>query len=493
MNQKDLIDLERPPQNKELEKVVLTLILDSNKITKLMPIAKDYNNNLFYNEYHRWIFKFLKKMYNKHSTELDRNLIKTNIQKEKDLDWDLLELYEELTTWTDSFDIILLDKNPDWNSSKKIKHYMNDLDELRLKREWLDMLETAAMQFKNNDINYNDVVEKLNTKLSNKTIKKNNWIKIADGLEKMIDTFWEKKDLLKTGIKLLDEDIEYNEEWKQINKAIGLTLQSWQLTVLGARPAMWKSMVWSNIVLNFLRNDRNCWIFSYEMDYREVQKRLLAPIKEINWTDLKKEKWITMSEDVLYEKTIEASEKLAEMKLKIFTKNAQFKDLKQKIVTVFESEDDKNKPDVVFIDHLHLLWLNWVMWNNKNEKLSEATRELKRLASKYGFFVLALSQLSRKSEWRPSKKPELADLRWSGGIEENADNVLMLFRDNYHDPDSDNNNTMIRVVKNRNWQTWDIEVWVKPQYQKIYNLKEDYEYTTPKKDTWVFEDDDFNY
>jgi replicative DNA helicase len=97
---------------------------------------------------------------------------------------------------------------------------------------------------------------------------------------------------------------------------------------------------------------------------------------------------------------------------------------------------EEKQLDLVIIDYLQLMH-STVFHNNRVQEISEISRGLKELAKELKVPILALSQLSREVEKRVDKRPQLSDLRDSGSIEQDADAVLMLHREEYYDPDTD--------------------------------------------------------
>jgi replicative DNA helicase len=106
----------------------------------------------------------------------------------------------------------------------------------------------------------------------------------------------------------------------------------------------------------------------------------------------------------------------------------------------------------VIIDYLQLMsGAGSKFAGNRVQEISEISRGLKELARELEVPIIALSQLSRTSEQRTDKKPQLSDLRESGAIEQDADVVLMLYREDYYDPDTDRKGmTDVLIRKNRN-------------------------------------------
>ncbi|MEY3402677.1 MAG: replicative helicase, partial [Cyanobacteriota bacterium] len=109
--------------------------------------------------------------------------------------------------------------------------------------------------------------------------------------------------------------------------------------------------------------------------------------------------------------------------------------------------------------------------DNRVQELSRITRSLKGLARELSVPVLALSQLSRGVEARTNKRPMLSDLRESGSIEQDADIVMMLYRDEYYSPDTpDRGIAEVIIAKHRNGPTGTIKLLFDPQFTKFKNL-----------------------
>ena len=105
---------------------------------------------------------------------------------------------------------------------------------------------------------------------------------------------------------------------------------------------------------------------------------------------------------------------------------------------------------MVVIDYLQLMEMPHRKDDNQNLKVGEVSRELKLLAKEYEIPIIALSQLSRAVELRADKRPILSDLRDSGSLEQDADLVFMLYRDDYYYPDSPRQGELeVNLIKNR--------------------------------------------
>lgn len=125
--------------------------------------------------------------------------------------------------------------------------------------------------------------------------------------------------------------------------------------------------------------------------------------------------------------------------------------------------------DIVIIDYLQLMSSGNSM--NRVQEISDISRGLKALARELDVPVIALSQLSRAVESRPDKRPMMSDLRESGAIEQDADIILMIYRDDYYNELSELAGvTNVFIRKNRNGPTGQVDLKFEKQHQKFYEM-----------------------
>ena len=133
--------------------------------------------------------------------------------------------------------------------------------------------------------------------------------------------------------------------------------------------------------------------------------------------------------------------------------------------------------DILIIDYLQLMSASGVgssYQQNRVQEISEISRSLKELARDLSIPIIALSQLSRAVEMRPSKVPQLSDLRESGAIEQDADVVLMMYREDYYEEDSDRAGiTDIYVRKHRNGPIGRVELSFRKEQMKFISIERD--------------------
>ena len=237
----------------------------------------------------------------------------------------------------------------------------------------------------------------------------------------------------------------------------------WELIILAARPSMWKTAFALNVLTNIaLEQWKSVAMLSLEMSKESIVDRIMS---EVSWVPMYKiSKWNLDNAD--FAQMWEAMEKLS-------TANIYLDDKAWITVPMLKSKlrklkIEKKQLDLVIIDYLQLMHSTMSWWVNRVQEISEISRWLKELAKELWVPIMALSQLSRAVESRIDKKPQLSDLRESGSIEQDADSVLMLHREEYYDPDTDRKwATDVCIRKNRNWAVWEVELHFEKEIMKF--------------------------
>ena len=264
------------------------------------------------------------------------------------------------------------------------------------------------------------------------------------------------------------EQGKVNTKYRDLDEVLG-GFQPGQLIILAARPSMGKTAFALNCMINAaIQEKKTIAMFSLEMGNEQLVDRILCTV---SGTPMHKiTKWLL--DDTDFANLGEAMEKLSSADLFLDDKWAvTLNELRSKLRRL---KIEKGKLDMVVIDYLQLMsaWWSKFAWNRVQE-VSELSRWLKELARELKTPIIALSQLSRAVENRPDKRPMLSDLRESWSIEQDADSVLMLYREDYYDPYTDKKwlaNIFIR--KNRNGPVGEVELqWVK-EHMKFYNLEQ---------------------
>ncbi|MBM0046771.1 replicative DNA helicase [Anaerococcus sp. mt242] len=228
-------------------------------------------------------------------------------------------------------------------------------------------------------------------------------------------------------------------------------LQPAQLILLAARPAMGKTALGLTMAWNAAREGKSVAFFSLEMSTLQLNYRLLSMVSMIDLEQvmngrIKDDEW-----ELLFTATKEIAQKdlyvdetpgitLSEMRSKL-------KRLKAEVGV-----------DLVVIDYLQLMQADGRQENRQNE-IASISRGLKSLSKELNCPILSLAQLSREADKRADHKPILSDLRESGAIEQDADVVMLLYREDYYDEEENPNIAKVIVAKHRNGATGTLDLF----------------------------------
>ena len=235
--------------------------------------------------------------------------------------------------------------------------------------------------------------------------------------------------------------------------------------IIAARPSMGKTAFALNIAAHVaLHQDKHVALFSLEMSDEQITERILCAegavdSQKLRVGELNKDDWDRML-------------CTAEM---LGGENLQVDDTPEITAAALRQKARKIKSqhglDLIIIDYLQLMEGSKGKTENRQQEIAEISRSLKALARELNVPVIALSQLSRAVETRQDKRPMLSDLRESGSLEQDADIVAFLYRDDYYNPDSQNKNiTDLIIAKHRNGPIDTIRLFFHKQFTKFSNL-----------------------
>lgn len=273
-----------------------------------------------------------------------------------------------------------------------------------------------------------------------------NILSITNSYEKK--EFFSVKDLIKEFLRITEEMENKKDSVIGLptdyidldNKINGLNKSD--LIIIAARPGMGKTAFALNIMLNVAKNNKSALFVSLEMSAQQLFQRLMSieseiPLQTIRNATYSYEEWDSVGKAT-------TSINKTDIKISNDTENLF------KLRTLARKLKNDGDLDLIIIDYLQLMTMS-----SKNEsrqqEVSEISRGLKRLAIELDIPIIALSQLSRSVESRENKRPMLSDLRESGAIEQDADIVAFLYRDDYYNPESiDKGITELNIAKHRN-------------------------------------------
>ena len=247
--------------------------------------------------------------------------------------------------------------------------------------------------------------------------------------------------------------------------------QKSDLIIIAGRPSMGKTALGLNIASNITKNLKlPVLFFSLEMSKEQIMYRLLGMETNINQMRLRSGK-LYQNDWIKLNKMIKILSKLPFFIDATFDLSIQ--DIRSKIKTIIFEQGEIG---LIIIDYLQLMQNSKLKTENRVQELSQITRSLKTIAREFNVPIIALSQLSRNVENRIDKKPILADLRESGSIEQDADLVLMLYRNKYYnsnqaDPHISQLVELI-IAKQRNGPTGVVKLKFDEERTTFFNLNE---------------------
>lgn len=247
-----------------------------------------------------------------------------------------------------------------------------------------------------------------------------------------------------------------------------------QLIVVAGRPSMGKTALALDIIgANNVRGVREgeeppiAAFFSLEMADQQLAFRLLSNIGSIDHDRLRK----GALSDVEWPKLTYAFEKYEKSNIRVdCDPTLTPATMRSKLRLLVRAT--KRRLGVVVVDYLQLMDADaGRRYDNRNAEVTAISRNLKKIAKEFGVPVVALSQLNRGVELRTDKRPKMSDLRESGAIEQDADIILMLYRDEYYNPDSDAKGIAeIIVAKARDGGVGTVAVQFRGDHQRFANL-----------------------
>lgn len=432
-----------PPQNIEAEISILgALLINKNTILKIADILSPPD---FYEEKHRMIFEAILNLY-EHRQPVDLVTLTNKLQEKGFLE----------KVGGASYLATLANSVP---TASHAVHYAEIVADKAILRRLIDTAsEIVETVFKEGG-EANDVLdksEKLIFQIAHKQLKQD-FASIGPLLSEAFDRLDElHKDKSKfrgipTGFRDLD------------NFLAGL--QPSDLIILAGRPSTGKTTLALNIARNIATKlNIPVGIFSLEQSREQIIDRFLCSEANIDSWKLR----TGNLEDEDFPKIAQAMAVLSEAPLFV-DDSAVLNSLE--IRTKARRLQADHGLGLLIVDYLQLIQGHSRTSEGRVQEMSEISRSLKALAKELNVPIIALSQLSREVEKRPSKIPQLADLRESGSIEQDADVVMFIYREDYYNPDTERKNiTDILIKKHRNGPTGQVEVYFHPEHMAFRNL-----------------------
>lgn len=443
-----MIEERVPPQNIEAEQAVLgAMLIDKEAIAKATELLSADD---FYREAHRVIFSAMLELYNKNEA-VDMVTVTEILKRDNKL-----EDIGGIAYITSLANVVLTAAN--------VKYHAEIVAEKSVLRQLVRVsTEIAAMGYEANDDvgTLLDTAESRILEISNRK-KKADFTPINDILMdsvQSIESLLQNKGGL-TGLPAGFADLD----------KLTSGLHPSDFIILAARPSMGKTALALNIVQNVaLRahkviggEPRSVAFFSLEMSKEQLVNRMLCAEAGIDSQRLR----VGEMHDEDWTHLWDACDTMSRAKIYIDdTAGITAMDMRSRARRL----KAEHGLDLIVVDYLQLMQGSGKRNNSgdRQQEVSEISRSLKALARELDVPVLALSQLSRSVESRQVKRPMLSDLRESGSLEQDADIVAFLYREDYYNPDTENKHTELIIAKHRNGPVDTVNLFFQKQFTKF--------------------------
>ena len=433
-----------PPHDTEAEQAVIgSMLTDKDAITSAIEVLKEED---FYREDNKAIYGAILNLYNR-AEPVDIITLKSELSSLGKLEAIggleyLAELPEKVPT------------------TANVDKYIKIVEEKSLLRSLLktanDIIKLGYDETQEVDLIMDQAEKRIFDTIQSRNQKGYSSIK-----DILVDTFTELEKLYNqkqhiTGVPTGFADLDY--------KTAGL--HNSDLVLVAARPAMGKSAFALNIAsYAATRVNTPVAIFSLEMSKEQMVNRILCSEAMVDSNKVRTGK----IDDEDWAKLAEASGTLSESKIFIDdTPGISVMEIRAKCRKLKLEQNI----GLVVIDYLQLVQGSNKRGGSREQEISEISRSLKILAKEINVPVIALSQLSRAPEQRPDHRPMLSDLRESGAIEQDADIVMFLYRDDYYNEDSEKKNIAeVILAKHRSGTTGTVELLWLGNYTKFANIE----------------------
>ncbi|GAA0864960.1 replicative DNA helicase [Paraclostridium tenue] len=430
-----------PPHSVESEQSILgSILLDKEAI---ITVTETIQPEDFYKEAHKIIYECMMKLNNKNEPI------------------DLITLTEELRKQGHLEDVggisYITSLSTIVPTTSNVKYYSDIVKEKSVLRKLIKVSNDILNLGYDSSTKVEDILEKAEKQIFDISQEKS-----SEDFQSINSVLMDTYDMIERLYTNKEEITGITSGFEDLNKKIN-GLQRTDLILIAARPAMGKTAFSLNLVQNAaLKGNASVAVFSLEMSKEQLVQRMLSAQSHV---ELKKIKNGNLDEND-WPRIIDAMSVLSNANIYIDdTPGIKISELRSKCRKL---KIEKGL-DLILIDYLQLM-----EGDNNNEsrqqEISKISRSLKIIAKELNCPVVALSQLSRAPEQRSDHRPMLSDLRESGAIEQDADIVMFLYRDEYYHPDSERKNIgEVIIAKNRHGETGSVElVWL-GEIQKFAN------------------------
>ena len=439
------------PHNLEAEQSVLgSMFLSKYAVQKAV---ESLTSDLFYSDRNAKIFDAISSLTEK-GKPVDLTTVATELEDRK-----LLKQIGDIEYITE-----IINSVP---TAANIDEYIKIVEEKAILRRLIEEATSIASDGYNTTEDFNDVLDNAEKKILNvvKTRKGSEFRSIQEVLSKT------QSDLEKLA-QTKNEITGLQTGFYDLNKVTS-GLHPNELIIIAARPAMGKTAFALNLATNIaMYNNKPVALFNMEMGAEQLAMRMLSSQGQIDGYKIRNGRL----ENNDWKRVNEAISRLSDTKIYIDdTPGMTISEIRAKCRRLASSESGLG---IVIIDYLQLISGSAKYAGNRQQEVSEISRSLKTLAMELDIPIVALAQLSRTVEGREDKRPLLSDLRESGSIEQDADIVAFLYRDDYYTKqvsiDENTSKSEFIIAKHRNGPTTTIDLVFKRNTSTFVSmLKED--------------------
>jgi len=421
-----------PPQNLEAEKSLLgAILLDRDALIKVLSFLKPEH---FYDSKNGTIFSAMSELFLA-SVAIDQLTLTDFLQKKKQLK----------DIGGRSYIVELIETVP---TSAHAEEYAKNIKEKALRRSLITAAANITTLAFDEEKPTSDVVNQSQHELFTVSVQgvSKGFVHIQDVLSQVFEEA-AQVNVSKDGLQGITTG------FRDLNSLLG-GFQKSDLVILAARPSMGKTALALDMMRSLALDNKKVAFFSLEMSQQQLVARMLASQSGVGLWEMRTGK---LTDDE-FAKLSEGTGILSDLEIFIDdAPGANIIEIRTKARRLYMEQGI----DAVFIDYLQLIQGNTK--EGRVQEVSQISQELKNMARELKIPVVALAQLSRKVEGRPDKTPMLSDLRDSGSIEQDADIVMFIHREDYYEDDSDKKGIAeIKVSKHRNGPTGSVELaWVK--------------------------------
>ena len=438
------------PHNVEAEQSVLGAAFISK--SALQKVCEDLLPESFFIDSHSKIFEILRELYSD-GVAVDITTVTNRLKDKKllkqigDVDY-LLEIVNSVPT------------------ASNVEYYINIILEKAIRRSLIDTATEIVSDAYMGDSSMNEALDTAERKILSvvKNRKASEFKSIQEALTKAqadLEKLAESGSEI-TGVPTGFYDLDKLTTGFHENEFI----------ILAARPGMGKTAIVINMAVNVsAATNKQVAIFNLEMGAEQLAMRMISSAGQIDGYKLRTGKL----EHNDWKRVNEAISQLADTKIKIDdTPGITIGEIRAKCRRLASSEEGLA---LVVIDYLQLVTSTNKYAGNRQQEVAEISRALKTLALELSVPIIACAQLSRAVEGREDKRPLMSDLRESGSIEQDADIVAFLYRDDYYNKESrmDDNNSVVEfiIAKNRNGPTNTVELLFKKNTSTFISYKKE--------------------